>query len=176
MSNLHDEDEATGGVGEEGEKALTWQVHPFRENWLRSSLLIVVLLLVWTYIYLSTEGDLVLTGLSVFLLLGTLAPYFLRSEYLLDHEHVLQKRGSFVLKKRWSDYRNYHVGKRYIQLSPFAYASRLEAFRSLMLYVRAENRAEVLEMVRAHIQKPEKDEPAGGEDNSGEHADCEERT
>ena len=79
---------------------------------------------------------------------------------MLDHESVIQKRGQFVQKKRWKEFRNYYIGKKYIQLSPFAYESRLESFRSLMLYVREDNREQVLELVRRHIKKPveEKDD------------------
>jgi len=134
---------------------LSWRTHPFRENWKRSSLVLLVLVIVWGFVYITSEGDIVLTGLSVVILIGTLSPYFFSSEYKLDDEFIVQKRGSLVQKKRWKEFRNYHIGKRYIQLSPFTYASRLESFRSMMLYVRPDNREQVLDLVRRHIDKPE---------------------
>ncbi|MFC1851049.1 hypothetical protein ACFL27_12720 [candidate division CSSED10-310 bacterium] len=134
---------------------IQWRAHPVSDNWKKSILVLLFIILLLFGVHFVSDGDPLLTILAILLLFGTLSPYFLVTEYRLDETYITQKRGSLILKKKWTEFRNFHVGDTLIQLSPFEYPSRLESFRSMSLLVNKSNRDQVLHMVQQRISKPE---------------------
>jgi hypothetical protein len=133
---------------------LSWTIHPLLERKRTSLLLLVLLFAVWIWVYIASEFDPIMTGISVILLLGTLSPYFLKTTYHLDAEGITQTRGRMVMKKRWKEFRRYIPGKTWVLLSPFEYPTRLDSFRGLTLLVNSSQRDRVLDIVRQKIRLP----------------------
>ena len=127
----------------------TWKVHPLRENWTRSALLLLFLLLLFSGIYWLFQSVFV-TLLSAIFVTGSLYRYFVPFRYEL-HEHQLVVTAPFYrLTKSWSDFRSCYVDNNGVLLSPFATPSRLENFRGV--YVRfGESRSEVLDFIKSKI-------------------------
>ena len=127
----------------------TWQVHPLRESWTRSVLLLLFLLFLFSGIYWLFQSVFVAL-LSAIFVTGSLYRYFVPFRYEL-HEHQLLVTAPFYrLTKPWDAFRSYYVDNNGVLLSPFTKPSRLENFRGV--YVRfGANRSEALDFIRNKI-------------------------
>ena len=127
----------------------TWRVHPLRENWTRSTLLLLFLLLLFSGIYWLFQSVFV-TLLSAIFVTGSLYRYFMPYRYELHEHQLVVTAPCYRLTKRWSDFRSFYVDNNGVLLSPFAKPSRLENFRGV--YVRfGTNRSEVLDFIKDKI-------------------------
>ena len=130
---------------------LKWSSHPVKKKTLISILVIVFLFAVWFVVYLTTYS-LLLTGLSVVIMLGSLLSFFLPTHYEMDQEKIKIK---FFLTKRereWNAFRSFYVDKNGVLLSPFTKPSRLENFRGI--YVRFnQNKEQVVNFVKSKIER-----------------------
>jgi hypothetical protein len=128
---------------------LTWIVHPLRENWKRSALLLLCLTLFFIGIYWAFQSPLV-TCLSIIFLLGSLYRYFVPFRYTLDEDGVVVTSLFYRLTKPWSAFRSFYVDNNGVLLSPYTKPSRLENFRGI--YVRfGGNRAEVVGFIEGKV-------------------------
>ena len=127
----------------------TWRVHPLRENWMRSTLLFLFLLPLFSGIYWFFQSVFVAL-LSAAFVTGSLYRYFVPFRYEL-YEHQLVVTAPFYrLTKPWSDFRSFYVDNNGVLLSPFAKPSRLENFRGV--YVRfGTNQSEVIDFIKSKI-------------------------
>ncbi len=128
---------------------LTWKVHPLRENWMQSTLLLLFLLLLFSGIYWLFQSVFVAL-LSAIFVTSSLYRYFVPFRYEL-YEHQLSVAAPFYrLTKPWTAFRSFYVDNNGALLSPFTKPSRLENFRGV--YVRfGKNRSEVLDFIREKI-------------------------
>lgn len=127
----------------------TWRVHPLRENWTRSTLLLLFLLLLFSGIYWLFQSAFV-TLLSAIFVTGSLYRYFVPFQYELYEHELVVSAPFYRLIKPWSDFRSCYVDKNGVLLSPFAKPSRLENFRGT--YVRfGANRSEVVDFIKSKI-------------------------
>ena len=127
----------------------TWRVHPLRENWTRSILLFLFLLLLFSGIYWLFQSVFVAL-LSAIFVTGSLYRYFVPFRYELYEHELVVSAPFYRLTKPWSDFRSFYVDNNGVLLSPFAKPSRLENFRGV--YVRfGANRSEVLDFMKNKI-------------------------
>ena len=128
---------------------LTWKVHPLRENWRRSVLLLLFLLLLFSCIYWLFQSAFV-TLLSAVFVTGSLNRYFLPFRYELYEHQFIVAAPFYRITKSWTAFRSCYPDKNGVLLSPFAKPSRLENFRGV--YVRfGANQAEALDFIRNKI-------------------------
>lgn len=128
---------------------LTWEVHPLRENWMRSALLLLFLLLLFLGIHWLFQSVFV-SLLSAIFVTGSLYRYFVPFQYKLYEHQLIVTAPFYRLTKPWSSFRSLYVDKNGVLLSPFAKPSRLENFRGI--YVRfGENQSEVVDFLKAKI-------------------------
>lgn len=127
----------------------TWRVHPLRENWTRSTLLLLFLILLFSGIYWLFQSVSVAL-LSAIFVTSSLYRYFVPFRYEF-YEHQLVVTAPFYrLTKSWDNFRSFYVDNNGVLLSPFAKPSRLENFRGV--YVRfGANRSEVLDFIGGKI-------------------------
>ena len=126
-----------------------WRVHPLRENWTRSTLLLLFLLFLFSGIYWLFQSVFV-TLLSAMFVTGSLYRYFVPFRYELYEHELVVSAPRYRLTKSWADFRSFYVDNNGVLLSPFAKPSRLENFRGV--YVRfGANRSEVLDFIRDKI-------------------------
>lgn len=127
----------------------TWRVHPLRDNWTRSILLLLFLLLLFSGIYWLFQSVFVAL-LSAIFVNGSLYRYFVPFRYELYEHELVVSAPFYRLTKPWSDFRSFYVDNNGVLLSPFAKPSRLENFRGV--YVRfGANRSEVLDFIKNKI-------------------------
>lgn len=128
---------------------LTWEVHPLRENWMRSALLLLFLLLLFSGIYWLFQSVFVAL-LSTIFVTGSLYKYFVPFRYELYEDQLIVTAPFYRLTKPWSGFRSLYVDKNGVLLSPFTKPSRLENFRGV--YVRfGANQSEVVDFIKAKI-------------------------
>ena len=135
------------------DSTLKWSSHPVKKKTLVSILVVLFLVVVWLVVYVTTSSIL-LTGLAVIIMLGSMSSFFLPTSYELDQKKV-KIRFFFTNRQReWSAFRSFYVDKNGVLLSPFAKKSRLENFRGV--YVRfSRNKDQVVDFVRSKIEKKE---------------------
>lgn len=127
----------------------TWRVHPLRENWTRSTLLLLFLLLLFSGIYWLFQSVFV-TLLSAIFVTGSLYRYFVPFRYEFYEHELVVSAPFYRLTKPWSDFRSFYVDSNGVLLSPFAKPSRLENFRGI--YVRfGANRSGVVDFIKNKI-------------------------
>ena len=126
-----------------------WQVHPLRENWTRSILLLLFLLLLFSGIYWLFQSAFVAL-LSAIFVTSSLYRYFVPFRYEFYEHQLVVTAPLYRLTKSWDTFRSFYVDNNGVLLSPFAKPSRLENFRGV--YVRfGANRSEVLDFIRDKI-------------------------
>jgi hypothetical protein len=132
---------------------LKWSSHPVKRRTTVSILVVLFLLAVWVVVYVTTSSIL-LTGLAVIIMLGSMSSFFLPTNYELDQEKV-KIRFFFTNREReWSAFRSFYVDKNGVLLSPFAKPSRMENFRGV--YVRfGRNKDQVVDFVRTKMEQKE---------------------
>ena len=127
----------------------TWRVHPLRENWTRSILLLFFLLLLFSGIYWLFQSVFVAL-LSAIFVTSSLYRYFVPFRYDLYEHELVVSAPFYRLTKPWDTFRSFYADNHGVLLSPFATPSRLENFRGI--YVRfGANRAEVLDFIKDRI-------------------------
>ena len=126
-----------------------WRVHPLRENWMRSILLLLFLLFLFSGIYWLFQSVFV-TLLSAIVVICSLYRYFVPFRYELYQHELVVTAPFYRLTKSWDAFRSFYVDNNGVLLSPFAKPSRLENFRGV--YVRfGANRSEVLDFIKNKI-------------------------
>ena len=127
----------------------TWRVHPLRENWTRSTLLLLFLLFLFSGIYWLFQSVFV-TLLSAIVVICSLYRYFVPFRYELYQHELVVTAPFYRLTKSWDAFRSFYVDNNGVLLSPFAKPSALENFRGV--YVRfGANRSEVLDFIKNKI-------------------------
>ena len=127
----------------------TWRVHPLRESWTRSTLLLFFLLLLFSGIYWLFQSVFVAL-LSAIFVISSLYRYFVPFRYELYEHELVVSAPFYRLTKPWDTFRSFYVDTHGVLLSPFATPSRLENFRGV--YVRfGANRAEALDFIKDKI-------------------------
>lgn len=126
-----------------------WRVHPLRDSWRRSVLLLLFLLFLFPGIYWLFQS-VSLTLLSVIFVTCSLYRYFAPFQYELYDDQLVVTAPFYRLRKSWSDFRSFYVDNNGVLLSPFSKPSRLENFRGI--YVRfGGNRSEVVDFIKSKI-------------------------
>ena len=127
----------------------TWRVHPLRENWTRSALLLLFLLLLFSGVYWLFQSVSVAL-LSTIFVTSSLYRYFVPFRYELYEHELVVSAPFYRVTKSWSDFRSFYTDNNGVLLSPFTKPSRLENFRGV--YVRfGANRSEVVDFIKNKI-------------------------
>lgn len=133
--------------------SLYWVTHPIRKRPLAAVLVTILILTISIFVYLMTYSD-IFTGLSLIVLFGSLAKFYLPTRFKLTDTHVIVKSTTQTIAKRWSDLRSFYTDKNGVLLSPFAEPSRLENFRGLYLIFN-DNKDEVVAFIKQYIPESE---------------------
>jgi len=128
---------------------MEWVVHPLKENILKSTCLILVLLLLCVAIYLAFQVPFY-AFLSAVILFSSLNTFFLPVRYALYTDKVTIYFPFSKRSKPWTDFKSYYIDKKGILLSPFPKPSRLENFRGM--YMRCgKNKAEIVDVIKKQM-------------------------
>ncbi len=112
---------------------LSWSVHPLVENWRKSVLLGLFLVLLLFGIYVGFQSIYVAV-LSAIFLIGSLYKYFLPFHHQFEVDRLVITSCCYKMERPWETFRSFYVDANGVLLSPFAHPTRLENFRGV--YVR----------------------------------------
>lgn len=132
------------------DKEISWQVHPLVENWKRSTVLVLFLVLLLAILYFGFQSIAVLL-FSAFLLIGPLYKYFLPFNYHCGTENLVVTACCYKLERPWSTYRSYYPDKNGVLLSPFAKPSRLENFRGIYVRFGKHPSQEIIDFIHSKL-------------------------
>ncbi len=144
MNQINQESETTNII-----PTLAWTAHPVKRKPL-VSILVTAFILVISYLVLASTDSQVFSGLSLVIMFGSLAKFYLPTRYELTNNEIVVKNISYTLRKSWDQYRSFYPDKNGILLSPFKERSRLENFRGLYLMFEKNNQ-QVTQFVSDHI-------------------------
>lgn len=132
-----------------------WKLHPLKANWKISVILIMFLVGLCAFIYISFDSFAFLI-LSVAFLFGSLSSFFLPTTYIIQENCIIVKSLFRKQSKEWNTFKKYYPDKNGVFLSPFSYRTRLENFRGL--YIRlGDNRDDALNFIKQKIDYNEED-------------------
>lgn len=129
----------------------SWTVHPLRDNWKRTTLLIIFLALLFSAVYLSFQS-ITVTILSAVCLVCSLYRYFIPARYEFYDDRVVVVSFSRRSVKLWSDFRSFYADRNGVLLSPFARPSRLENFRGVYIRFGRSKRDEILDFIERKVR------------------------
>jgi len=129
--------------------SLRWRSHPIVDDYPRSLLLVAAVIAVCVGVWVSF-GGLGYAAIAAAFLLGSLARYFVPTDYELDAAGVCVRFLGHARRVPWEAVRRVGVRREGVQLSPFERPSRLESFRGTFLRF-AGNRHEVVSFVESQM-------------------------
>ena len=129
---------------------MEWTVHPIKRNWKVSAGVVLFLVILCAAVYFSFNS-VAFSLISVAILFGSLAPFFLPTTYILRDDCIIVRTLLRRFSKRWDSFESYYTDRNGVLLSPFSSPSRLENFRGV--YIRfSHNKAEVVEFIREKMR------------------------
>ncbi|MCP4632582.1 MAG: YcxB family protein [candidate division Zixibacteria bacterium] len=146
----------------ENNYSLSWTNHPATQSKKRTTIVVLFLVVVFAGVYYTTNS-VILTGVAVLIMFGSLTSFFLPTKFGFNDDGIYIKTLSGRREFKWSKYRNFYPDKNGVFLSPFVRPTRLENFRGV--YIRfTNNREEVLEFVKKKLNLPVKENSDGSDD------------
>jgi len=143
---------------------ISWRVHVLRENYLRSALLIVIILLVSVGVWYWTETPLFVL-FTVGILVVSTAPYFFPIEYRLNRDGIEITFVGVKTFRSWDEYRNFYPHDIGAHLSTFRRSNFLDSFRGNFIRFDPARREDILRFLCEHIEgtksREGKDQPEG---------------
>ena len=127
-----------------------WIVHPLKENWKKSTCLILFLLSFCIAIYLAFQTSFYVI-LSAVVLFGSLKAFFLPVKYALYSDKVTIHSFFSKRSKPWTAFHSYYVDKNGILLSPFETPSRLENFRGVYIRFGNIDKMEIIDFIKQRM-------------------------
>jgi hypothetical protein len=115
---------------------LEWESFPFMEYPKKSFLLVVFLILFFTYLYHLTVRlwDMpIFYIVGVLILIGALLPYFVSAKYQLFDSSIRVTYLFFKAERKYSEFRCYYADKNGVMLGTFVMPRWLDNFRGLSL-------------------------------------------
>ena len=137
-------------ISDDGILQYSWTVHPLRDNWKRTTLLLIFLVLFFSAVYLSFQS-ITVTILSAVCLVCSLYRYFVPARYEFYNDRLVVVSFSRRSMKLWSDFRSFYADRNGVLLSPFARPSRLENFRGVYVRFGRGKRDEILDFIRRMV-------------------------
>ena len=130
---------------------LSWTVHPIVENWRKSVLLGLFLVLLLFGIYLGFQSIYVAL-ISAIVLIGSLYKYFLPFHHQCNEDGLIITSCCYRLERSWETFRSFYVDANGILLSPFARPTRLENFRGVYVRFGRHTPEKVVDFITSKIE------------------------
>lgn len=130
---------------------LSWTVHPLVENWRKSVLLGLFLVLLLFIIYLGFQLIYV-TVLSAIFLIGSLYKYFLPFHHQFEVDRLIITSCCYKMERPWETFRSFYVDANGVLLSPFAHPTRLENFRGVYIRFGKHSPEEIVNFITNKIK------------------------
>ena len=130
---------------------LSWTVHPLVENWRKSVILGLFLILLLFGIYWGFQS-IYIAGLSGIFLIGSLYKYFLPFHHQCEADRLIITSCCYRLERSWESFRSFYVDANGVLLSPFARPTRLENFRGVYVRFGKHTPEDVIDFITSRIK------------------------
>ena len=130
---------------------ISWSVHPLVENWRKSVLLGLFLVLLLFFIYLGFQSIYVAV-LSAIFLIGSLYKYFLPFHHQFEADRLVITSCCYKTERPWETFRSFYVDANGVLLSPFAHPTRLENFRGVYIRFGKHSPEEIVNFITKKIK------------------------
>ena len=130
---------------------LSWTVHPFVENWRKSVVLGLFLILLLFGIYWGFQS-IYIAGLSAIFLIGSLYKYFLPFHHQCESDKIIITSCCYRLERSWESFRSFYVDANGILLSPFSRPTRLENFRGVYVRFGKHTPEDIIDFITSKIK------------------------
>ena len=134
------------------ESPLHWKIHPLKEYWVKSTVVILFLSILLTVIQTNFR-EILFTILAGGMLLISLLRYFFPTEYTLTNEGVQIHFLGKSKFRNWSEFQSFYVCRNGIQLSTFYKPNRLDSFRGHYILTTDRDKKEVIEFLRSKLKE-----------------------
>ncbi len=111
---------------------LEWNIHPFKEEPLKSLFLSVFLFVLLIVLFLIFP-NIPFIFASMFVMILSLRGYLFKSEYKLEAESLNVRMMIFEYKKKYSDFKRVYIGRKALLMSPFTYKTKLNKYRGIYI-------------------------------------------
>jgi len=111
---------------------LEWNIHPFKEEPLKSLFLSVFLLMLFIILFLIFP-NIPFVFASIIVMILSLRGYLFKSKYKLEPENLTVKMLVFEYKKKYIDFKRVYIGKSAFLMSPFTYKTKLNRYRGIYI-------------------------------------------
>ena len=122
------------------EPKLEWYSFPFIERPITSVLLVLFLIalsiFLWKVTVIGWNSPIFYYG-GMFLTMGSLLPYFIRTKYEMYEEKVVVYYLWLKIERKYTDFGCFYLDKRGVMLSTFKTPRRLDPFRGMSLRLSA---------------------------------------
>ena len=129
----------------------SWTVHPLVENWGKSILLGVFLILLLIAIYWVFQS-VYIALLSATFLFGSLYKYFLPFHHQFEADKLIITSCCYKLERPWETFRSFYTDANGVLLSPFARPTRLENFRGVYVRFGKHSPEEIINFITSKIK------------------------
>jgi len=131
---------------------ISWRVHPFTEDFWKSTLLVVIIIVASVACALFT-GWWSMAILAFVFLVVSMAPYLFPVRYEMDEDGILITFLGMQTYRGWEEFRNFYPHDVGVHLSTFKKPSRLDAFRGNFIRFSPDNREAILTHLEEHIKR-----------------------
>lgn len=155
--NIVSQDTSYSNGSQQSTPELSWKVHSFVENPIKSLLLLLFISTILSIIYISFQS-IVYLFLSACILIGPLYKYFLPYNYHCGVDTLSVSTCCSNTDRSWNTFRSSYVDKNGILLSPFAKPTRLENFRGIYVRFGKHPSEEIVNYIQTRISMEQNDD------------------
>jgi len=125
---------------------LEWNIHPFKEEPLKSFFLLTFLFILMFLVFLISR-NITFALIATILMLISLRGYLFNTSYKLENEIIKIKMLSFQYKKKYNDFKRLYIGENAMLMSPFTFKTKLNKYRGVYIPFPKELKAEIVNFI-----------------------------
>jgi len=111
---------------------LEWNIHPFKEEPLKSFFLLTFLFILMFLVFLISR-NITFSLIAITAMIVSLRGFLFNTRYKLEAEVIHIKMLSFQYKKKYNDFKKLYIGKDAFLMSPFMFKTKLNKYRGVYI-------------------------------------------
>jgi hypothetical protein len=129
---------------------IAWTAHPAARR-PKDVMLAVFVITLAAYAVLVGLQSAWLAVIAAAILVIAIAPFLMRTHYVLDDDGIAERRGFVKRTRRWSELRRLEVGRVAALVSPYAQRRWLDRYRGITIYFDGGDRDAVIRELQGRV-------------------------